>query len=185
MKRALAVAAVVPGVVLLLFGLLFLVGSAGKGRRLAVAAVSLAAGAVLAGLGLRTWRRADAESPERLRADILALAKERNGEVAMTGVAARLGDRLAAARPVIETLATEGLCERRSSGGAVYLVFPSLQPRLTVRRCQYCHAELPIAEDVTTCPSCGGTVTAAVVRRSMAAGEAFAMDDEEPGAKPS
>lgn len=185
MRRALAGVLVALGVFFLLLGLLFLVGSAGKGRRLAVAVVELTMGAVVTGLGVRMWKRAEAETPERLRADILALARERNGEVAETDVAARLGDRLAAARPVLDALATEGLCERRSVGAAVHLVFPSLQPRLMARKCEYCGAELPISEELKSCPSCGGTVATRVVRRSVAAGEVFAMDDEEPKPGPS
>lgn len=167
------------GVVLLLLGLLFLVGSAGKARRLVVAAISLAGGAVLTGLGVRFWRRAEAESPEQLRAEILALARERNGEVAQPEIAARLGDRFAAAQGVLDALATEGLCQRKSAGSVIHLVFPSLQPRLQRRVCEYCRAELPISEDVTTCPSCGGTVSTRVVRQSMAAGAVFGMDDTE------
>ena len=185
MKRVLAAAAVALGAVLILLGLLFLVGSAGQARRLAVAVISLASGAVLTGVGVRTFKRAEALLPEVLRADILALARERNGEVAESELAARLGDRFAAARPVLDILATEGLCSCRSVGGSTHFVFPSLQPRLTTLRCEYCGAELPISESVRSCPSCGGTVATRVVRRSMAAGEVFGMDDEEPPSKPS
>ncbi len=184
MKRVLAAAAVALGAVLILLGLLFLVGSAGQARRLAVAVISLASGAVATGVGVRTFKRAEALMPERLRADILAVARERSGEVAESEIAARLGDRFEAARAVLDVLATEGACTRRSVGGSVHLVFPSLQPRLTTLQCEYCGAELPISESVRSCPSCGGTITTRVVRRSMAAGEVFGMDDEEGGDSP-
>jgi hypothetical protein len=185
MKRLGAVAAVGLGVLLILLGLLFLVGSAGQARRLAVAGVGLALGALATGLGVRAWRRAEALAPERLRADILELARERNGEVAESEVAAALGDRLSAARPVLDALLAGGDCQRRVTGDAVYLVFPAFQPRLMARACEYCGAELPIAEEVATCPKCGGAVTTRVVRRSLSAGEAFAMDEEEGAARPS
>jgi hypothetical protein len=181
MKRVVGAVAVSFGVIFLLIGLLFLVGSAGQARRLAVAAIALAGGAVLTGQGIRSFKRAEAESPEQLRAEILSLARERNGEVAESEVAARLGDRFAAARAVIDGMATAGELDRRSTAGVSFLIFPALQPRLMTRKCEYCGAELPISKEVTTCPSCGGTVTERVVRRSMAAGESFAMDDEERG----
>ena len=182
MKRLVGVLLTGLGVVLVLLGLLFLVASAGKPRRLAVAGVGLALGAVATGLGVRSWRRAEALTPERLRADILALAGARNGEVAENELAAALGDRLAAAGPVLDALLAGGTCSRRVAGGAVYLLFPELQPRLQARTCQYCGAELPIATEVATCPQCGGAITTHVVRRSLAAGEVFAMDEEEGGA---
>jgi hypothetical protein len=165
------------GVAMLLLGLLFLVGSAGQARRLAVAAVSLALGAVAAGLGVRTFRRAAALDPDRLEADILALARRGNGEVAETELAAILGDRFEAAQPVLDSLLAAGTCRRQVRAGTVYLLFPALQPRLQIRRCEYCGAELPVVDQVTRCPACGGAVKVEVVQRSLAAGEVYAMDD--------
>ena len=62
----------------------------------------------------------------------------------------------------------------------MHLLFPDLQPRLLARRCEYCGAELPIRQEISSCPSCGGVITTGVVRRSLASGEVFAMDDDEP-----
>lgn len=177
MRRLVGALLTLVGVALVLLGLLFLVGSAGQARRLAVAAVSLALGAVATGVGVRTVRRAAALDPERLEAEILALARRGNGEVAETEVQAILGDRLDAARPVLDRLLAAGTCRRQVKGGTAYLLFPALQPRLQVRRCEYCGAELPVVDQVTRCPSCGGTVRAEVVQRSLAAGETFAMDE--------
>lgn len=171
------------GVAMLLLGLLFLVGSAGQARRLAVAAVSLALGAVTTGLGVRSCRRAAASDPERLEADILALGHRGNGEVSEAELAAALGDRLDTARPVLNRLLAAGTCRRQVKDGTAYLLFPALQPRLLLRRCEYCGAELPIVEQATRCPACGGAVKVEVVQRSLAAGEVFAMDDGE-GAPP-
>lgn len=167
------------GVALLALGLLFLVGSAGQGRRLAVAAAGLALGAVAVGIGVRTFRRAAALDPERIEADILALARRGNGEVADPELHATLGDRLDAARPVLDRLLAAGTCRSQVRDGTAYLLFPALQPRLQVRRCEYCGAELPVVERTTRCPSCGGTVRAEVVQTSLAAGEVFGMDEGE------
>ena len=180
MRRLLGAALVLLGVALVLLGLLFLVGAARKGSRLAVAAVGLALGGVAAGCGVRLVRRAAALDPEQLRGEILELARRGNGEVAESEVDAALGDRRDAARPVLEQLLSSGTCQRvRAPGGAVHLVFPELQLRLQERRCEYCGAELPISQEVANCPQCGGAVSTRVVRRSLAAGEVFAMDDED------
>jgi hypothetical protein len=167
------------GVAVILLGLLFLVGSAGRGSRLATAAVAFLLGAVVCGLGVRLVRRAATLDPARLEAELLALGRQHNGEVAETEVAAALGDRLAAARPVLDRLLASGTAQRHVSDGAGYLVFPALQPRLQARHCEYCGAELPVSDDVASCPQCGGKVATRVVRRSLAAGEVFAMDEEE------
>lgn len=182
-RRLLGALLTAAGVGLVLLGLLFLVGSAGQGRRLAVAALGLALGAVAAGLGVRTFRRAAALDPERLEAEILALARRGSGEIAETELVAALGDRFEAAQPVLDRLLAAGTCRRQVKAGTVFLLFPALQPRLQVRRCEYCGAELPIVDQVTRCPACGGTVRAEVVQRSLAAGETFAMDEDD-GAPP-
>lgn len=181
MRRLLGAVMTAAGVALVLLGLLFLVGSAGQARRLAVAAVGLALGAVVAGVGVRAFRRAAALDPDRLEAEILSLVRRGNGEVSEIELEAALGDRTEAGRRVLDRLLAAGTCRREVSGSTAYLLFPALQPRLQVRRCEYCGAELPAVERATRCPSCGGTVRAEVVRTSVASGEVFAMDDEEPG----
>lgn len=178
-RRLVGAALTLVGVALVLVGLLFLVGSAGQGRRLAVAAVSLALGAVSTGLGLRAFRRAASLDPERLETEVLSLARRGNGEVAEAEVQAILGDRLDAARPVLDRLLAAGTCRRQVKDGTAYLLFPALQPRLLLRRCEYCGAELPVVDQVTRCPSCGGAVKVEVVQRSLVAGETFAMDEGE------
>ena len=128
---------------------------------------------------MRAFRRAASLDPERLEADILELARRGNGEVAEAELAAALGDRLDAARPVLDRLLAAGTCRRQVKDGTAYLLFPALQPRLQIRRCEYCGAELPVVEQVTRCPACGGAVKVEVVQRSLAAGETFAMDEDD------
>lgn len=177
MKRLAAVLLCVLGIGLVLLGLLFLLGAGGRGYRYVIAVVCLAMGGGLAGLGVRLFKQADAASPEQLRAEILELARRKSGEISEDEVLASLGRRAAGAPAVLAAMVTEGLCERRTVRGAAYYLFPELQPRLLVRRCEYCNAELPLAGEVAECPNCGGTVKTQVESRSLAGGEVYSMDE--------
>lgn len=165
------------GASFLLLGLLFLAGSAGMGRRLVIAAVFLLLGALISGLAVRTFRRWRLLDPEILRNEILGLAQRKNGEISMADIDAELGWRTTAAGPVVENLVAQGKCRRAIDKSADYLVFPELQPRLTVRFCEYCNAEYPISEETESCPNCGGTLDTRVAVRSLADGESFSMDE--------
>ncbi len=167
------------GVVLLAFGLLFLIGAGGKTRRVIIGASGLGLGAIAAGFGIGGYRKADRWSPEQLRAEILEAARKKNGEVSMGDVEARLGRRVRVVEPVLETMALEGVMRERRADGERYLVFPHLQPRLMVRFCRYCDAEFPISEVRDSCPNCGGLLETRVARRSLAEGEElFGMGEE-------
>ena len=168
--------AVLIGVAAILLGLLFLVGSGGLPHRFAVAVVGLLLGAVAVGWGLRVLRRARRRSPERLGAEILELARRRNGELSRADLVAALGERSRVAQPVIERMIGQRICLEQHKQGAVYYLFPELQPRLMVRRCAFCDAELPLAEQLAECPRCGGSVRTQVERRSLG-GDSYNMDE--------
>lgn len=165
------------GVALIAVGLLFLVGSAGKAYRFVVAAAGMALGAVVTGFGVRAFRRLRAESPEQLRADILALARRRSGELSAGDLQASLGRRAALAEPVLARLVTEGVAQRVQREADAWYVFEGLQPRLKVRSCEHCSLELPISDDQEHCPSCGGALRITAKVSSVAAGEElYGMD---------
>jgi hypothetical protein len=177
MKRLGTVILVLVGVALILVGLLFLMGAAGRGSRYAVAAVGLCGGALLVGLGVRFFKQAESASPEQVRADILDLARRRNGELGEADLAALLGRRSQmTAATVVQRMETEGLCRRQLKGTAPFWVFPDLQPRLVVVRCEFCNAEFSVAETATECPNCGGTLKSQVERRSLSDGD-YRMDE--------
>ncbi len=178
MRRVAAVMGIGLGTLLALLGVLFLVGADGEVRRLVVAAIGLVGGAALVGVGIRLWKVAEALSPARLRVEILEAAKREDGEISAPELEAALGRRFAPAEPVLERLVSEGRCRRQQRSGGLYYVFPELQPRLAVRRCEYCGAELPLADELSSCPSCGGAVQTGVVQRSFSGGEGlFSMDE--------
>ncbi len=178
MKRLTGIVLTALGMILILFGLLFLVGSGGQARRVVIGAVGLALGGIATGFGLRRVRQADAESPQQLRSEIMALAGERLGEVSQDDIRAALGRRFPLARPVLDTLLSEGTCTRRVDDGALFYLFEDLQPRLVHKVCEYCGAELPVSEESGKCPSCGGTVKTQVARHALTGDDYFAMDEE-------
>ncbi len=173
--RSRAIILAVVGVVLIAFGLLYLVGAGGQMRRAAIGFIGLAGGALATGFGIRNYKRAELWSPEQLRADILDLAQRKNGEIATSDIEAKLGRRVRAVGPVLEKMALEGLSRKAHQGGSDYFVFEHLQPRLMVRFCRYCDAEFPISEERDDCPNCGGVLDTQVARRSISEGEVFSM----------
>lgn len=177
MKRLFAAALVLVGSAALFFGLLFLVGSAGQLTRLVVAAVGLGVGAVAIGFAARLFKQARREAPAALEAEILALAKREDGEVSEHELRAQLGTRFALAEPVLRSLQAAGTCRLGRAQGGAYYSFPHLQPRLAVRRCEFCQAELPLDDDLVSCPQCGGTVRTGVQRLSLSDGDAYSMDE--------
>ncbi len=177
MKRLGGVLLAAVGVILLGLGLLFLAGAAGQGRRVAIGVVGLALGAVAVGGGVRLFRDAEAASPERLEAAILELARRRNGELTMTDIRAALGRHATAGSEVAEALVAAGTCRRLPKGGDQWLVFPSLQPRLITRLCEYCATEIAVNEAATKCPNCGGVLATKVAARSASEGTLFGMDE--------
>ncbi|MBI5160772.1 MAG: hypothetical protein HY996_05075 [Micrococcales bacterium] len=176
MKRGLAFALVGVGVLLVALGLLFLVGAAGQTSRLVVAGAGLVVGAACAAIGVAMHRRADAESPETLRAAILDLARQKNGEVSRADVAAALGARMPKAEPVLDELVRNGVCKATDRDGHPYLVFESMQPRLVIKKCRFCTYEAPLGDDRATCPNCGGALDTVRTARSVSGGDAYGMD---------
>lgn len=176
MRRGLGFVLVGLGVVLVAVGLLFLVGAAGRTSRYVVAGAGLGLGALCTALGVRAHRRADAESPKRLRADLLALARREDGEVSRADVTAALGARGAGAEAVLEALVQDGTCKVTERDGQRYYVFASLQPRLVIRRCRFCSYEAPLGEERATCPHCGGALDTVRAPRAASSGDTYGMD---------
>ena len=177
-RRLAGVGLVGLGVLLMALGLLFLVGAGGQAQRYAIGAVALALGAVAAGFGLRFVRQAEAARPERLREQILALAKERAGELSADDLTAALGPLARLGEEELQRMARDGnvVDERRDDGRRFY-VFADLQPRLTLRRCAFCRKEIALEAETTTCPHCGGAVERHVERVSLTDDDAYHMDD--------
>ncbi len=176
MKGLLLFLLTVFGIVLAGLGLLFLVASPGHAYRLAVAAVGLAGGAACIGAGIKGLRALARRSPEAVREEILAEARRRSGTVSETDLAALLGERWRVGDRQLRALMEEGACRRKVEAGSVLYLFPELQARMAVRRCEHCSAELPIGQEIATCPNCGGTLKTSVERVTVP-GDTYRMDD--------
>ncbi len=177
MKRLGAVVLILLGVGLIGLGLLFAMAAGGGSHRLLIGVAALASGAVASGIGLRLYKQADAASPAQLRAEILELARRRNGEISQTDVQALLGRRSAGAAEVLAELVADKQCSRSVKDGTDYYLFADLQPRVMIRRCEFCRAQLPLSEELLSCPECGGTFDLKVERRSLSQDDAYSMDE--------
>ena len=176
MRRVVGFVMVGLGVLLVALGLLFLVGAAGKTSRYVVAGTGLVVGAVSAAIGVALHRRADTESPLQLRAEILDLARRKNGEFSRADIAAALGARMPRAEPVLEELQRTGVCKPTDRDGQSYFVFASLQPRLVIRKCRFCTYEAPLGDGRAVCPNCGGALDTTRATRSVSGNDEYGMD---------
>lgn len=178
MKRLGAVLLVAAGVGLVILGLLFLMAAQSRPARYAVAVGLLTVGGALAGVGVRLFKQAEAASPEQLRAEILALAKQRGGELGEADLQAALGTRAEGAAAVMTALENERACRRiLDASSRARWVFDELLPRLMVARCEYCKTEFPLNDEVKTCPQCGGTLKTQLEKRSLGDDGAYRMDE--------
>lgn len=177
MKHLFAIVLVVVGILAALLGILFLIGAAGQTGRYLVSLASLVTAAVTLGFGLLLFRQAKRLDPELIRAEILELAQKKNGELSQQDIQALLAKRFDAAAPVLLQMQQRGVCQMASKDGVTYYNFLSLQPRLTIRRCEFCQAELPLAATLVSCPQCGGTVTTEVQQVSLSNSKLYGMDE--------
>lgn len=161
MKRLAAVACIVAGVMAAVLGLLFLVGFGGHLSRLVVAGVGLLSGAALIGLGVRWWKQAEAQSPEQLRKDILALAGRKGGSLTEAEIVAAMPDRAERAVQTLADLVRAGFCARRQVAGVTRYEFAELQATILLRKCSHCGWEAPLSSPVTACERCGAPIVTA------------------------
>ncbi len=177
MKRSASVVLVVVGIGLVALGLLFLVGAGGEVHRFVIAAAGLALGGAAVGFGVRWFKQADRLAPDYIRAEIMELARRRNGEISEPDLMAILGRRWPHALEPLSKMLSAGTCRKRVVDDTDYYVFVDMQPRLTVRRCEFCSAELPLDGKLTSCPNCGGTLKTDVERLSLSKDDAYSMDE--------
>ena len=177
MKRVGSIFLTIFGICLILFGLLFILGAAGHTYRYVIAAVSMCLGAILTGLGIRFFKTADRLRPEYIQAEILKLAGSHNGEVSQADIKALLGERYSAADQVLSAMRSQNLCQLHKRKTEIYYVFENLQPRLTVRRCEFCDSELPLDEELSSCPNCGGSIKTSVEKLSLTKDDYYSMDE--------
>jgi len=173
MKIFAGIAAILLGVFLFLVGLLFLLGADGQLHRFVVAGLGVLLGAAASMAGALLLFRAVLASPDRVRPALLALAKTHDGELTLAEIQANLQGRAEVAEEILGEMLVSGACERR---GDTFL-FPSLQPRVVLRRCDHCEHEAPLASDDERCPSCGASMSVRRESKADADDGLYRMDE--------
>jgi predicted RNA-binding Zn-ribbon protein involved in translation (DUF1610 family) len=164
------------GAAALLLGLLFLLGADGQMRRLVIAAAGIVGGSGSVGLGIKLLSQARAEAPEVLATRILALARVSEGDLSRARIQAETGHLGARIDAAIELLEAQGACHRSAGGADPSWLFPAFQTEVLVRRCEFCKAELPLHEQLASCPNCGGRIATGIERFSDT-DDSYSMDE--------
>lgn len=155
MKRSSAILLIVAAIVLITFGLIFLMGSQGKGTIILTGMALLAGGIVLVGWAVNRLRRLAQLDPDQLATDAVELAQRLGGEVTVAQVQAELDVSGKLAAQVLDRLRSEGACYVEHREDRTLFVFKSLMPSKATKLCSYCGAEFSIRDAKRQCPNCG------------------------------
>jgi hypothetical protein len=158
MKKLGAVLITLASIPFLVFGLLFLIASAGGSSRLLVAVALLAIGVVVLVAGLKQLRRLAEISPDALKTSAVELAKRLGGEVTAAQLRAEYHIPQTLAVQVLEQLVSEGAAVRENREQRVVYVVTGLLPSLAEKVCPYCGTQLPMRTAVRKCPNCGANL---------------------------
>jgi len=155
MKRSSAILLTVAAIVLITFGLIFLMGSQGKGAIILTGLALLAGGIVLVGWAVNRLRRLAQLDPDQLATDAVELAQRLGGEVTVAQVQAELDVSGKLAEQVLERLRSEEACYVEYREDRTVFVLKSLMPSKATKLCSYCGAEVSIRDAKRQCPNCG------------------------------
>ncbi|MCG2768888.1 MAG: hypothetical protein L6435_10990 [Anaerolineae bacterium] len=155
MKRSSTILLIVAAIVLITFGLIFLMGSQGKGTIILTGMALLAGGIVLVGWAVNRLRRLAQLDPDQLATDAVELAQRLGGEVTVAQVQAELDVSGRLAAQVLERLRSEEACYVEHREDRTVFVFKSLMASKATKRCPYCGADFSIRDAKRQCPNCG------------------------------
>jgi hypothetical protein len=145
-------------IVLLLFGLIFVLGSQGKATTLLVGLLLIAAAIALGVFTIRRLSVAAGQSPDAIDERILNLATMSGGEVTPGEATGALQASVADVSASLERLVSKGLAQMKVRDGNLYYVFPGIATVRKIKRCAYCGTEFPVREPGMKCASCGGNL---------------------------
>jgi len=140
-KRSSAILLIIVAIVLITFGLIFLMGSQGKGTIILTGMALLAGGILLVGWAVNRLRRLAQLDPDQLATDAVELAQRLGGEVTVAQVQAELDVSGKLAAQVLEKLRSEGACYVEHREDRTMFVFKSLMPSKATKLCPYCGAD--------------------------------------------
>ena len=158
MKRLGGIILVVIAIVLITFGVIFLIGSGGKGVLVLAALAMLAVGAGCVVWAIRVFGRLARLDPKQLTTDTVRLAKRFGGEITAAQVQAEFDVPGRLAAQVLEKLRSEGACVVERHADREVYVFKSLIPSKALKRCAYCGSEYSVKDARRDCPNCGASL---------------------------
>ena len=161
MNRTVSYLAVGISVLLLVAGLIFLCGMAGKSAnifRLLVSLILLGTGGGLAFWGGTSLRRIRAIDPRNLSNRITRLARQGGGETTLSQAVSALNAPDEAVEEALGLLVESGQAYPEYRQDREVYVFPGLRAAKMVRRCESCGTEYSVKEPIYTCTNCGGKV---------------------------
>jgi hypothetical protein len=156
-SRLLAILAILVAIVLLLFGLVFLI-AANSASRLLTAGALLVIGAILVGYAIATLRRLRERSPDYLETHTVDLARRLGGELSIAQVQAEFKVETALALATLDSLRQKGVAQLEHRGGSTVYLFKGVLPAKAVKRCPYCGSEFAVRSALHKCPNCGGNL---------------------------
>jgi len=143
-------------IVLLLFGLIFLLGNQGKASIVLTGLIMIAVAIAAGVFAVRKMGQVAATSPDAVDERILNLATLSGGDVTAAEVTGALGVPIADAQAALERLVSKGMAEHKVRDGDLYYTFAGIAEVRKVKRCAYCGTEYPLREPGMKCSSCGG-----------------------------
>ncbi len=148
----------VVGVILILMGLVFIIGSQGKIGTAATGILMLVLGVVGAILTIRKMGQLMGRSPDSIDERVLKLAAMSGGEVTAGEATGALTISVDEAQASLDRLVGKGMAELKVRDETVYYIFAGIAEARRVKKCAYCGNEYAVRDPRRTCPSCGGNL---------------------------
>ena len=158
LKRILYIILYVIGAALIALAVLFFIASSSNPSHIGTAVACGAAGIGAFFIGAVLKRNSDDSNPILIDRDVITLAAKYNGRLTVDMVVSELGITRPQALQSLDRLVNSGVARLEVSQTEQYYIFASVKPKRMIRKCIYCGREFPLAQPVTICSYCGGTV---------------------------
>ena len=158
MKKFVAVIFVLLSIPFYTIGLLFLIAASQNASRILPALVLVIFGTIFLVAGIRQLRRLAITSPKALKTEAVELAQRLGGELTSSQLAAEYRVSTVEATKVLEQLTSENVCKREERAERVVYVFTGFQAAIVEKLCPYCGTKLPVRSALRKCPNCGAAL---------------------------
>ncbi len=148
----------VVGVVLILLGLVFIIGSQGSIGTAATGLLMLVIGVAAGILTIRKMGQLMGRTPDSIDERMLKLAAMSGGEVTVGEATGALTISVDEAQESLDRLVGRGMAELKVRDETAYYVFAGIAEVRKVKKCAYCGNEYAVRDPRRTCPSCGGNL---------------------------